>query len=226
MSFPWIRFGRVSIPTPAKILGSQIASRQADTWQSATSGQIRLYNGTTLMGQLSTADTSWLRINQDVAKNIYTPQSIAAGGHLAIGHTLIGSAGYISYTGDLQSRKGGTNFTGKIVVPLTTALTSTSWDGDAKTSASSGTLDLSSLFGLSAYVKGVLVRMAMRSSVADVVMAVGPAAGNVSLICRNNVVNKYWEGYGLVPTNATGDIYVYINGNIDNAIIEIWGYLI
>ena len=68
--------------------------------------------------------------------------------------------------------------------------------------------------------------MAMRSAVADVVMAVGPAAGNVSLICRNNVVNKYWEGYGLVPTNATGDIYVYINGNIDNAIIEIWGYLI
>ncbi len=196
------------------------------TGVTATSEQIRLYNGTTLMGQLSTADTTWLRINQDVAKNIYTPQSIAAGGHLAIGHTLIGSAGYISYTGDLQSRKGGTNFTGKIVVPLTAALTSTSWDGDAKTSGSSGTIDLSTVFGVSAYVKGVLVRIAMRSSVADVVMAVGPSAGNYAVICRNNVTNKYWEGYGLCPTNGTGDIYVYCSGNIDNAIIEIWGYLI
>ena len=196
------------------------------TGVTATSEQIRLYNGTTLMGQLSTADTTWLRINQDVAKNIYTPQSIAAGGHLAIGHSLIGSAGYISYTGDLQSRKGGTNFTGKIVVPLTAALTSTSWDGDAKTSGSSGTIDLSTVFGVSAYVKGVLVRIAMRSSVADVVMAVGPSAGNYAVICRNNVTNKYWEGYGLCPTNGTGDIYVYCSGNIDNAIIEIWGYLI
>ena len=39
---------------------------------------IEIYSGSTLVGQIGTKDTTWLRINNDVAKNIYTPRYIRA----------------------------------------------------------------------------------------------------------------------------------------------------
>ena len=192
-----------------------------------TDDQIRLYNGTTLMGQLSTADTTWLRINNDVAKDIYTPRSIAMSGKLAIGHTALpATAGDISYAGTLKSRKSSVDYSGYITVPLTTALTSTSWDGDAKTAASSGTIDLSAVFGAPAGIKGALVRLAMRSATLDVTAAVGPSSTVLPLIARANVANKYYESYGMVPCDASGDLYFYCSGNADNVFVEIYGYLI
>lgn len=192
-----------------------------------TDDQIRLYNGTTLMGQLSTADTTWLRINNDVAKDIYTPRSIAMSGKLAIGHTALpATAGDISYAGTLKSRKSSVDYSGYITVPLTTALTSTSWDGDAKTAASSGTIDLSAVFGAPAGIKGALVRLAMRSATMNVTAAVGPSSTVLPLIARANVANKYYESYGMVPCDASGDLYFYCSGNADNVFVEIYGYLI
>ena len=192
-----------------------------------TDDQIRLYNGTTLMGQLSTADTTWLRINNDVAKDIYTPRSIAMSGKLSIGHTALPTtAGDISYAGTLKSRKSSVDYSGYITVPLTTPLTSTSWDGDAKTAASSGTIDLSAVFGAPAGIKGALVRLAMRSATLDVTVALGPSSTVLPLIARANVASKYYESYGMVPCDASGDLYFYCSGNADNVFVEIYGYLI
>ena len=42
------------------------------------SDHIEIYNGTTLVGQIGCQDTTWFRINQGVAKNIYTPRMIRA----------------------------------------------------------------------------------------------------------------------------------------------------
>lgn len=192
-----------------------------------TNDQIRLYNGTTLMGQLSAADTTWLRINDDVAKDIYTPRSIAMSGKLAIGHTALPTtAGDISFAGTLKSRKSSVDYSGYITVPLSAALTSTSWDGDAKTAASSGTIDLSAVFGAPAGIKGALVRLAMRSATLDVTAAVGPSSTVLPLIARANVASKYYESYGMVPCDASGDLYFYCSGNADNVFVEIYGYLI
>ena len=43
-----------------------------------TSDHIIFYNGTTRIGEIGCEDNSWLRINQETAKNIYTPRLIRA----------------------------------------------------------------------------------------------------------------------------------------------------
>ena len=45
-----------------------------------TSDHIQFYNGTTRMGEIGCHDTTWLRINQETNKNIYTPRMIRADG--------------------------------------------------------------------------------------------------------------------------------------------------
>tara|TARA_B100000963_G_scaffold328429_1_gene316939 strand:+ start:4180 stop:6537 length:2358 start_codon:yes stop_codon:yes gene_type:complete len=42
------------------------------------SDHIQFYNGTTRMGEIGCEDTTWLRINQETNKNIYTPRLIRA----------------------------------------------------------------------------------------------------------------------------------------------------
>ena len=42
------------------------------------SDHIQFYNGTTRIGEIGCEDTTWLRINQETAKNIYTPRYIRA----------------------------------------------------------------------------------------------------------------------------------------------------
>jgi len=44
------------------------------------SDHIQFYNGTTRVGEIGCEDTTWLRINQETAKNIYTPRYIRADG--------------------------------------------------------------------------------------------------------------------------------------------------
>ena len=54
---------------------------------------IELYNGATIVGQIEASDTSWLRINQDVNKNIYTPRYIRADAGLFVDDTNHGIDG-------------------------------------------------------------------------------------------------------------------------------------
>ena len=59
------------------------------------SDHIQFYNGTTRVGEIGCEDTTWLRINQETAKNIYTPRYIRAdGGFFVDGatHGINGSA--------------------------------------------------------------------------------------------------------------------------------------
>ena len=60
------------------------------------SDHIIFYNGTTRIGEIGCEDNSWLRINQETAKNIYTPRLIRAdNGFQVDGNTVIdGSANH------------------------------------------------------------------------------------------------------------------------------------
>jgi len=51
------------------------------------SDHIQFYNGTTRVGEIGCEDTTWLRINQETAKNIYTPRYIRADGGFRVGGT-------------------------------------------------------------------------------------------------------------------------------------------
>lgn len=48
------------------------------------SDHIQFYNGTTRVGEIGVEDTTWLRINQETNKNIYTPRSFRSDGYMAV----------------------------------------------------------------------------------------------------------------------------------------------
>ena len=116
---------------------------------------------------------------------------------------------------------------GKLVYPmhyLTASLTSTSWDGDSKTAANNGTIDLSAVFGVPAGVKAVLVRLSAQSSSVGNVAQLGPSSGqNNAVFARTQVTNVYSDSFGLVPCDANGDVYFTCVGTC-NVNIQIWGY--
>lgn len=117
---------------------------------------------------------------------------------------------------------------------LTSPLTSTSWDGDAYSTTTKTKIDLSTVFGAPAGIKGILVRLVARDS--------GSSSGYCQLgLSPNNTANSiavqaylqgvandvYVSATGIVPCDANGDVYYQIlasgTGTLD-AIIEIWGY--
>jgi hypothetical protein len=67
---------------------------------------LELYYGTTLMGQLSADDTTWFRINQNVAKNIYTVRGIRVDGGIICGSGLSFAAGEIGAVDDIYTTTG------------------------------------------------------------------------------------------------------------------------
>ena len=75
---------------------SHIAIKPADD---GTSDDLQFYNGTTRMGEIGTQDTTWLRINQSTAKNIYTPRYIRADGGFFVDGTSKGINGSGNFIG-------------------------------------------------------------------------------------------------------------------------------
>ena len=117
---------------------------------------------------------------------------------------------------------------------LTTPLTSTSWDGDARSTTAKTKIDLSAVFGVPAGVKAVMVRMVARdsgSSTGYCQLGLSPnsTAGSVAVQAYLQGVadDVYVSVNGIVPCDGNGDVYYQIaasgTGTLD-AIIEIWGY--
>ena len=63
------------------------------------SDHIQFYNGTTRIGEIGCEDTTWLRINQETAKNIYTPRLLRADGGFQAGNGSAATPAY-SFQGD------------------------------------------------------------------------------------------------------------------------------
>ena len=76
-------------------------------WQGGTAyhkmrilgNEIQFHNGTTRVGEINTTDTTWLRINQTTAKNIYTPRYIRADGGFFVDGTTKGINGSGNFIG-------------------------------------------------------------------------------------------------------------------------------
>ena len=115
-------------------------------------------------------------------------------------------------------------------------LTSTSWDGDARSTTAKTLIDLSAVFGVPAGVKAVAVRMIARdsgSSAATCFFGISPnnTANRVSVeVYRDKVTNDALASQeGVCPCNADGDIFYQVaasgTGTLD-AWLEIVGYYI
>lgn len=191
----------------------------------AVAEQIRLYRNTILMGQLSHEDDTWLLLNQDAGKDIKTPQLIRADGGLAAGDVSPG-ANSIGYTGGLIARRGGVDYTGYPYVRCRPPLTSTAWDGDTKTSANNGTLDLSAVFGVPPGVAAVNVRLSGQVATVSHYIIIGPGGsdGNNHLVVYPQVSGIPDYASGLINCNDNGDLVVTVNGTVTNVVLFITGY--
>jgi len=124
------------------------------------------------------------------------------------------------------------------VFPLDTAwagtagspMTSTDWDGDARSTTAKTTIDLSAVFGVPAGVKAVLLRVACRdsgSAGADCYInfwstnaaGIGPhvrPAGRANDLIEDQVI--------IVPCDSNGDIY-YQAAATGASTLDVWIYI-
>lgn len=108
---------------------------------------------------------------------------------------------------------------------LTTPLTSTSWDGDNKDTGDRATVDLSTVFGVPAGVKAVLMSIQTQANAVNDYIRFGPnSTYNYVLTCRTSVANQIAHAIGIVPCDSNGDIYCYPSGTIEEVYVWIWGY--
>ena len=75
---------------------SRLIIKKADN---NTSDHIQFYNGTTRVGEIGVHDTTWLRINQQTNKNIYTPRYIRADAGFFVDGTTKGINGSGNFIG-------------------------------------------------------------------------------------------------------------------------------
>ena len=120
----------------------------------------------------------------------------------------------------------------QVFVPLTTPLTSTSWDGDGYSTVGRTKIDLSSVFGVPDGIKAVLLSVKVRDSASqtsDTYIVLGPTntAGNGVAVNPQYTNDRYNRVVIVVPCDSNGDIYYDITasgtGTFD-VIMQVFGY--
>jgi len=108
---------------------------------------------------------------------------------------------------------------------LTTPKTSTSWDGDTKTTSDRAIVDLSTVFDVPAGIKAVLMSIQTQADAVNEYIRFGPnSTYNYALTCRTPVAGQIAHATGIVPCDSNGDVYCYPSGTIENVYVYIWGY--
>ena len=123
---------------------------------------------------------------------------------------------------------------GKPVFP-TTPLTSTDWDGDARSTTAKTKVDLSEVFGVPAGVKAGSASVSLRDS-----GSAGSQIGCYFILSPNNttyegvytycagLANDAWTHHNIiVPCDSNGDVYYQINASGSatmDVYLQIWGY--
>jgi len=121
-------------------------------------------------------------------------------------------------------------------VALTTPLTSTSWDGDSFSTTGKTLIDLSSVFGVPAGVKAVIVSISLRDSAS----LAAPSDGYYFILSPNNTSfegiyvycggiadDQFTHSQHIIPCNVDGDIYYQIKASGTGTMdvhLQIWGY--
>lgn len=123
---------------------------------------------------------------------------------------------------------------GSVFVPLTTPLTSTSWDGDSFSTTAKTLIDLSTVFGAPAGITAILAYVAVRDSGSAgtscyIYLSPNDTAGQGMAANCSEVDDRYNAECLTVPCDANGDVYVQIvasGASTLDAIIQIHGYWI
>jgi len=132
---------------------------------------------------------------------------------------------------------GAAGARGYSFVPLTTPLTSASWDGDSFSTIARTLIDLSVVFGLPACAKAIAVRMQVRDSASAAtnslifLLSCSNVVGEAAVAARpSGLPDDYWiENSGIVPCDINGDIYYACAASgaaTMDVYIQIFGYWI
>ena len=120
-------------------------------------------------------------------------------------------------------------------VYLTTPLTSTSWDGDARSTTAKTLIDLSAVFAVPAGVRAVLVYVSLKDSGSagtDCYLVLAPndtANQGMFFNADRSGDDRNYRGNGVIPCDANGDIYFQVAASgaaTCDVRIEVWGYLL
>ncbi len=193
--------------------------------------QVNIYEGGTLVGDLTAADTTWLRINQTTGKKVWIPNDLYIGGHFSVGtSSLQGADGDILYTGNLRPRRAST-LTGYIFIPLITPVRIQS---GAK-STGSGSINLTPT-ALPTYVKAIAIRMyALDTNSGDSgsqYYSMGGSSGSpYAVVVRCHKAGSDFENSGIVPATGGSNSYVYWKIQAGAAgsmtvVADVYGYYI
>ena len=115
---------------------------------------------------------------------------------------------------------------------LTSPLTSTAWDGDSFSTTAKTLIDLSTVFGVPAGVKAVLVNIALRDSGSaanecNISLSPSSSVGGMTARCSGIANDKFVNACLTVPCDTNGDIYYEITasgtGTMD-VYLQIYGY--
>jgi len=136
-----------------------------------------------------------------------------------------GNGGSIVYTGSQQPISAP--------VVLQSPLTSTAWDGDARSTTAKTLIDLSAVFGVPANVKAVLAYVRVRDSSSSngdrwLLLSPNNTAGSGIEFSTERVTNDVWIAkQATIPCNNDGDIYFQCaasGASTLDVVLEIWGY--
>ena len=178
--------------------------------------QLRLYATGTLRGQLS-ADSSWFRINQDVATPVYTPRLLRADGGVASGSVTPGS-GNIGYTGSLMARRSSVNYTVQGMKYLATPV-------KLKENVTVSASGFVTLTGIPTEATAVLVYLSQKTATSARVVAAGPSSTYVPIVTRMKTTTITEDEMGVSPVSSN-QIYLYVDGSASSVYLYIYGYAI
>lgn len=225
------RLSDARTPTAHNILNS---TYHGDTLTgSATRGDIIYGNSTPKWARLAKGTSGYVLTAgaSDISWAAIPNASTSAKGIVELASSSEIAGGLVVQASDDRLRK---------IVFLTTPLTSTAWDGDARSTTAKTLIDMSAVFGLPGasanfYVEAVLVRLAARdsgsatSSAPYVALSPNNISGSAPLIVRPaGLPNDYIADYsGWVTCDVNGDLYFQTSatgtGTLD-VWMEIWGY--
>lgn len=121
----------------------------------------------------------------------------------------------------------------QVFVPLTTPLTSTSWKGASFSTTAKTLIDMSTVFGVPAGVKAVLVKIALRDSGSAAASCLFQLSGissgtNYSFtLIASEINDRFAYATSVVPCDENGDLYYNIiasGASTMDIYFEIWGY--
>lgn len=118
---------------------------------------------------------------------------------------------------------------------LTTPLTSTAWDGDARSTTAKTLIDLSAVFGAPAGIKAISAYIYLRDSGSATSnttyfgLSPNDTDGQLAMACGSRgLPNDYYAfEQGICPCDANGDVYyqcIATGSNTLDVWLEIWGY--